>query len=242
MISLNYSNTSVTQILLNAHVISVIQGTPSCLHQPGFSPNSISGSQRHCHQHSLCYSNPSTVEEPTFSTRLESIRRVPRSITPCSHGMQEHNLGDGCSHSLRVTPHSNPPRVLHAATPVPREEQNTTQSNWRSIPPIHFSSDSLSGGRMHSTAGTTTSKRLKCKINEADRNPHEFAATIATAFYYQEGKETKAKGTYRYFYCSPFIQQHTFSHFLSQLDNVYVHKKPSKKHYVAFSKEKNRKH
>lgn len=28
MISLNYSNTSVTQILLNAHVISVIQGTP----------------------------------------------------------------------------------------------------------------------------------------------------------------------------------------------------------------------
>jgi len=51
-------------------------------------------------------------------------------------------------------------------------------------------------------------------------------------------KKPKQRGTYRYFYCSPFIQQQTFSHFLSQLDNVYVHKKPSKKHYVAFSKEK----
>lgn len=73
-------------------------------------------------------------------------------------------------------------------------------------------------------------------------NPHGFPATLATAFYCQE-KETKANRTYRYFYCSPFIQQHTFSHFLSQLfDNVYVHKKPSKKHYAAFSKEKKPKH
>lgn len=89
---------------------------------------------------------------------------------------------------------------------------------------------------MHGTAGTATKYKIgyNKKRDEEDGNPHEFPATVATAFYYQ-GKEMKANRTYRYFYCSPFIQQHTFSHFLSQLfDNVYVHKKTQQEALCGF--------
>lgn len=134
MTTLNYSNTSVGEIL------SCYYRKPrnsSCLHQSGFIPKDKTG--RLCHYHSLCYSDLSMVARTYNFHKAGEHQEVPRGSIPSSHGMQEHNLGDTCSQSLRITLHSK--RAPQAATPGQREEQNKSQSNWRSGPPTCCCSD-----------------------------------------------------------------------------------------------------